>query len=701
MREFGILKGPDLIQLLSTLLAEGTLGVKGKIHILKARQSEMGHLCQLVLGENHILQASSSDFKFRLGQTLVKKGLITKDQMEQVLAEQKLQTERQPTGQMLLEKGLLDADVFIDVVNHLSEMLAYEVIMWKETEFTMETKDTPDQSLDQYIGANVPVENLLNLKEFTQDADKNLPILMLMKDMFSNPNTLLKRAQDNDHPAISDQQMNIYHYVNSRNSFRDILILSDYNYFETFSALYQLVSWGIVKMGELDTPGFARKVATSPPPPPTPSGPKIHPRVSAIAQASASSIRSAVAPTLSNLQRNASREFLKRSPGAELLQVLVSLLKNGRKTGTLIIENPKTDIRNELTLYNGNLVHASSTMYRDRFGDLLVRKGLISPDDLQAALDEQKSLPNKRLGQVLVEKNLIVESVIPETIFHQIECVLYEALSWAEAKFYFLDSVENLQEDYVIYADYEIVDGRLISRNKERDGAQDLLVDADKNLPILLMIKETIPHPAAIVQRREYNSDFILSDEQVKIVNMVDGINSINDIVVMSDLDYFQSYAILFQLVSAGVVEVLTVQTLSKSDDTNEAHESDTAPTMTEAAPAPKRTYTPTATAAPRKPSVIPPRPATSPPTAPPTETVASPVLPSAPDQEAKLAQLQETLEAQRKELFLMKQRFQSFQKLENLLGEELINKLVMIPSHKFDRIQTILLNIADLVNLP
>ncbi|MEM6811413.1 MAG: transglutaminase-like cysteine peptidase [Pseudomonadota bacterium] len=68
--------------------------------------------------------------------------------------------------------------------------------------------------------------------------------------------------------------------------------------------------------------------------------------------------------------------------------------------------------------YNGIFTQLKQRFRRNRLGELLVIRGVISPDQLKFALStSQKS--GKQLGQVLLEEKIITESVIRRTLFEQ------------------------------------------------------------------------------------------------------------------------------------------------------------------------------------------------------------------------------------------------------------------------------------------
>lgn len=544
MRQFGELKGQDLIQLLNTLAGESVLKTPGVIHKLQATHS-LGVQSSLFIRDNVFIHAASTDFKFSLSSALGKRGLIEKQQLQDIKELRKAQHPMPTLAQMLLKRQLIAEPTLKQVINHLHEVVAYEIMMWPTVDFKLITVDEQPEELATFFAVDLTSEGLLDVESFALDADKNMPVLALMREKLGNLNMILRRLREVPGDELSEVQAKIFHLVNNRNSLREILLLSDLGYFETYTALFQMLSWEMIGMGSLETPRYIKKsvepLTSTVRAMPVASRPVAVPRTEAAAP-----------PTKSD-----ERVFLRRARGADLFQVLSSLIKEGKRSGKLLIESQKSVVRSELMLHQGNLVHASSTMYSHRFGDLLVKKGLITDEQLRAALEEQKVQAGKHLGEILVEASLIAADTIPKILYHQIECVLYEVLSWPDAKFYFEAAAKPLQQKFGVFADYEIVDGRLIHREGSGEpSGRDVLGDADKNLQILLMIKEKMPEPKALVRQTMRKPESELSAEQKHVMELVTGKNSIYDILVLSDLDYFETYTALFQIFSAGLIEL-------------------------------------------------------------------------------------------------------------------------------------------------
>ncbi|PKL79215.1 MAG: hypothetical protein CVV27_02145 [Candidatus Melainabacteria bacterium HGW-Melainabacteria-1] len=559
MRDFGILKGPDLVPVLATLLQEGALA-QPQLRVLKAVQQELGTQVELYFSADRCLHAQASDYAYRLEQLLYRKRLIERAQLEELQQLSKAQPERSVT-QMLLEKQWVSEAELVQVVSHLTEIVAYEVLLWKETSFALNETRPPVGGL---FGTGLPEDKLMAVRYFVDDAEKNLPVLVLMREKLGNPNTLLRRNKEVDRTQLSDYQYHVYRYVNNRYSIRELLQLSDLGYFETFAALYQLLSWNFIGLGQLDVPTYARSrtgtLAESPAAKaevrPAPKSPTPRPTPPSIAAPTPPPV---AVPNLSIPAADTSgqRQFLRRGRGSELLQVLVSVMKTGYADGRVIVDHQQQIIRAEFSLFKGSLVHVSTTAFNIRFGDLLVRRGVLGPGQLREALEEQKSHPNLHLGEILVRHGFVAEADIPLLVTHQMEAVIYEVLTWNDVKFYFdADNQIPQQEVYhkvSIKAPFEIQDGRLSRTDASSD--YNVLEEADHNLPILLMMREKLSNFKAIPVRTPRPIG-VLSDEQNVVLAGINGQASLQELLLATQLPYFTTLTALFQLLSTGVIEL-------------------------------------------------------------------------------------------------------------------------------------------------
>src|SRR5947199_9057624 len=109
------------------------------------------------------------------------------------------------------------------------------------------------------------------------------------------------------------------------------------------------------------------------------------------------------------------RGSLKEASLPDVLQ----LLSMGKKTGCLSV----THRNNFGYIYfdKGRICYASIVNRRDRLGDILVKAGAITQEQLDSAIDAQDAQRDKRLGELLVSQGAITRDQLHEQIRLQIE----------------------------------------------------------------------------------------------------------------------------------------------------------------------------------------------------------------------------------------------------------------------------------------
>ncbi len=121
----------------------------------------------------------------------------------------------------------------------------------------------------------------------------------------------------------------------------------------------------------------------------------------------------------------------------------------GRRTGTLSLA--RLDEHAEIGFHRGQIVSASAPGTK-RLGELLVESGLITDEQLRAAIVEQRNeQPRRSLGQILVQGNILIFDQIRDAIEEQIEKTIYELVTWATGSFVFaLDELKPV-DDIAMY----------------------------------------------------------------------------------------------------------------------------------------------------------------------------------------------------------------------------------------------------------
>jgi hypothetical protein len=118
-------------------------------------------------------------------------------------------------------------------------------------------------------------------------------------------------------------------------------------------------------------------------------------------------------------------------------------------SGQLVVRGPENTAYFIFT--KGKLNYAFSLEGRKKIGQILLDSQLITVDQLKACLVDQKKMEKwKKLGSIVVEKGYMKHSEIIDFFQTQIKDVVFEALTWTEGNFTFVDTSPLTDEDIVL-----------------------------------------------------------------------------------------------------------------------------------------------------------------------------------------------------------------------------------------------------------
>lgn len=211
------------------------------------------------------------------------------------------------------------------------------------------------------------------------------------------------------------------------------------------------------------------------------------------------------------------------------------LLALGQKTGCLSITDKSRF--GQIYFDKGRITYARVVNRRDRIGDLLVRDGLLTQDQLTSALAIQTSEPDKRLGEVLISREFLTRKDLTLYIRIQIEEAIYHLFTWSRGNFFF-------EADEMPEADI------LVSISPDN-----LLLEAARRFDEWSQIEKKIPSLDLIFEvdiERLLASEVELTSEQETIARLFDGTRSVEDVVEVLGIDEFDIGRALYGLIQAG-----------------------------------------------------------------------------------------------------------------------------------------------------
>jgi tetratricopeptide (TPR) repeat protein len=215
---------------------------------------------------------------------------------------------------------------------------------------------------------------------------------------------------------------------------------------------------------------------------------------------------------------------------------VIQLLFLGRRTGCLAL----ADRHNFGTIYfdEGNIVYAAIVNRRDRLGDILVRSGRITADQLHQAVDRQGGDREHKLGEILVQQGAISRDELQRYIRVQIEEAVYYLFTWNSGTFNFEAGVRPEREDFLV-----------------RINPEYLLLEGARRVDEWSLIEKKVPSFDLIFSVDAAHigeSSPELSAEQRALVPLLDGSRDVTQVMEESGLVEFEVGKALFGLITAG-----------------------------------------------------------------------------------------------------------------------------------------------------
>ena len=112
----------------------------------------------------------------------------------------------------------------------------------------------------------------------------------------------------------------------------------------------------------------------------------------------------------------------------------------GELSGVSILKSH--DKERKYVFKNGNIIRIAAAEKKDRIGEYIIRRKILTSKQLQIQLEELK-IKKKRLGAWLVEKKYMKERTLTELLSLQIEERFSDSLFWEKGEFFFKEMVVN------------------------------------------------------------------------------------------------------------------------------------------------------------------------------------------------------------------------------------------------------------------
>ena len=225
---------------------------------------------------------------------------------------------------------------------------------------------------------------------------------------------------------------------------------------------------------------------------------------------------------------------------------VLQLLSLGRKTGCLSMGDGQT--HGEIYLDAGRISFASVANRLDRLGEVLVKSGRLTHDQLKVATEEQARGSKERIGKILVEAGHIGQEELDKWITLQVEESVYFLFTWKQGTFTFTSDRRPPHEPLPASLD-----------------AEGLLLEGARRVDEWSQIEKKIPSFDLVYRRGKDKLGSVATGEltypQQRILPLLDGTRDVRALVDSTGLSEFDVGKALYGLVTAGIVQLVERRT--------------------------------------------------------------------------------------------------------------------------------------------
>ncbi len=265
-----------------------------------------------------------------------------------------------------------------------------------------------------------------------------------------------------------------------------------------------------------------------------------------------------------------------------------------RKTGVLTLRGKDDAVT--VTFLDGKVVGADSLNRRleNRLGTVLIKSGTLTPDQLSRALEIQKETL-QRLGFILTHYGIISADSLKQAIQLQIQQIIYRLFRWKDGDYHFsqettieydrdnvvpITAESILMEGARMMDEWPIIEKRIRSYDmvfRRKVSEQEIVVvGADEADEV-----DFEPDNTSTRKRKSAASNKVrISQEEKAIYDLVNGTQTVGDIVEASRLSEFDTNKSLYELLTRDLIEeIRTKRTATAVEQTTPVDENEVAET--------------------------------------------------------------------------------------------------------------------------
>ena len=210
-----------------------------------------------------------------------------------------------------------------------------------------------------------------------------------------------------------------------------------------------------------------------------------------------------------------------------------------RESGKLVVR--RAQLERTIHYKEGEIVFASSSSPEHSLGQFLLRNGKITSEQYEES--KRRVTPQLRHGKLLVQMGAISPKDLWWGVKNQVLEIIYSIMGWKEGEFAFYDKADELAQERIVL----------------QINTSSVIMEGIRRLDESARIREKIPDLNVVFARvAGMHPDFEaleMSDAEIAIYNDIDGRRNVRELTGRSDLTEFEVTRILFQLLTARLIE--------------------------------------------------------------------------------------------------------------------------------------------------
>jgi len=214
---------------------------------------------------------------------------------------------------------------------------------------------------------------------------------------------------------------------------------------------------------------------------------------------------------------------------------ILQLLAQQQKTGILLVEHRQESA--EIYFLNGLVIETRSSQHSDRLGAMLIRGGYVTSQQIDSALANQGDTFDY-LGKILVQNGLLQHEVLQQALFTQTIETFFDILQWSDGQYKFI--TDKFKKQGVL---------------ENIPGVQSILLDVLRMIDEWPEIKKVIPSLEIIYELHEDHSADDIEVDELPVYQLINGKNSVQDIVDGSLLGRYAACKILVELLQDSIIK--------------------------------------------------------------------------------------------------------------------------------------------------